>query len=54
MILPRKDASGNPITYREYDIHPYTPGVNRGPERIVIGGGRRYYTSDHYRSFTAF
>src|SRR6516162_4128661 len=55
MILPRKDGIGNPITYKEYDIHPRTPGVNRGAERVVIGSdGRRYYTSDHYRSFTQF
>ncbi|MGO9166833.1 MAG: ribonuclease domain-containing protein [Candidatus Sulfotelmatobacter sp.] len=54
MILPRKDAAGNPIAYTEYDIHPRRPGVNRGPERIVIGGGRRYYTGTHYRSFTQF
>lgn len=54
MILPRKDAAGNPINYTEYDIHPRIPGVNRGAERVVLGGGNRYYTNTHYRSFTKF
>jgi guanyl-specific ribonuclease Sa len=39
--------------YREYDVHPKTPGKNRGAERIVIDQrtGKAYYTADHYRSF---
>nr|WP_244491078.1 hemagglutinin repeat-containing protein [Paramesorhizobium deserti] len=52
-VLPRQDSQGNPITYKEYDINPYTRGVNRGAERIVIGSdGNAYYTSDHYNTFT--
>jgi len=50
--LPETDANGGPITYREYDVHPYQPGVNRGPERIVRGSdGSAYYTKDHYMTF---
>ena len=38
--------------YYEYDIYPYTPGINRGKERIVIGGsGAAWYTWDHYFHF---
>jgi len=52
-VLPQHDASGNNITYREYDVNPYTEGVNRGPERIVFGSdGKAYYTNDHYATFT--
>jgi guanyl-specific ribonuclease Sa len=51
-ILPRADARGNPITYREFDVRPYVPGVNRGAERVVVGSdGRAWYTDDHYASF---
>ncbi len=40
--------------YREYDVHPKTPGKHRGAERIVIDQrtGKAYYTADHYHSFT--
>ncbi len=42
----------NRITYKEYDVNPYT-GRNRGAERIVKGSdGRIWYTSNHYKSFT--
>jgi guanyl-specific ribonuclease Sa len=52
-VLPKTDASGNPITYKEYDVNPLMPGVNRGKERIVIGSdGKAYYTNDHYKTFT--
>jgi guanyl-specific ribonuclease Sa len=51
-VLPRTDASGNPITYREWDVNAQTPGVNRGAERLVTGNdGSAYYTNDHYRTF---
>jgi RHS repeat-associated protein len=51
--LPKNDASGNPITYREYDVQLYQQGVNRGTERVVRGSdGSSYYTSDHYGTFT--
>ncbi len=38
--------------YREYTVP--TPGArNRGAQRIVAGdSGERYYTADHYRSFS--
>lgn len=54
-VLPRITTDGNPISYREYDVHAYTSGVSRGAERILIGSdGRRWYTADHYRTVTQF
>jgi hypothetical protein len=54
-LLPSTDAAGSPITYKEYDRFPYTPGVGRGTDRIVIGSdGSRYFTSDHYETFVKF
>jgi guanyl-specific ribonuclease Sa len=50
--LPHTDADGRPIAYREWDVNPKTPGVNRGAERLVTGSdGSAYYTADHYRTF---
>lgn len=50
--LPRSDARGRPIAYREWDIHPKRPGRNRGPHRLVTGSdGRAWYTADHYDTF---
>lgn len=50
--LPTIDSSGNPIIYKEYDVNPYVPGVNRGAERLVIGSdGNAYKTVDHYKTF---
>lgn len=50
--LPKIDSSGNPIIYKEYDVNPYVPGVNRGAERLVIGSdGNAYKTVDHYQTF---
>ncbi len=52
-VLPKAAPDGAPIAYKEYDVNPYSPGVNRGAERIVIGSdGRAYYTGDHYKTFT--
>ncbi len=52
MALPSRTATGGVVTYTEYDIRPYQPGVDRGPLRVVVGSdGRKYYTADHYRSF---
>jgi len=52
-VLPRIDAQGNPIHYREWDVNPYQPGVNRGAERVVTGSdGSSYYTDNHYTTFT--
>jgi ribonuclease T1 len=51
-LLPKQDARGRPIKYREWDVNPKMPGKNRGPERLVTGSdGNAYYTPDHYRSF---
>jgi RHS repeat-associated protein len=51
-VLPRVGNDGSAITYREFDVHPRIPGVNRGAERVVVGSdGRSWYTSNHYQSF---
>jgi len=51
-VLPKTDAAGNPVTYKEWDVNPFQKGVNRGTERIVTGSdGRAYYTTDHYTTF---
>jgi guanyl-specific ribonuclease Sa len=50
--LPAHDASGQPITYHEWDVNPKHEGVNRGAERLITGSdGSAYYTADHYRTF---
>ena len=53
-VLPKKDANGNPITYKEYDINSAPkPGQTRGAERMVVGSdGKAYYTDNHYKTFT--
>ncbi len=52
-VLPREDASGNPISYKEYDVNPKQKGRKRGTERVVVGSdGKAYYTDDHYHTFT--
>lgn len=52
-VLPKNDVHGKKITYREWDVNPYSKGTNRGAERIVTGSdGKSYYTKDHYKSFT--
>jgi RHS repeat-associated protein len=52
-VLPTADAQGNPVSYREYDVNPYQPGVSRGAERLVTGSdGSAYYTDDHYQTYT--
>ncbi|WP_245581263.1 ribonuclease domain-containing protein [Propionicicella superfundia] len=43
------------VAYREWDVNPYTKGVNRGTERIVTGSdGSAYWTGDHYDTFLMF
>jgi dienelactone hydrolase len=50
--LPQTDDKGRRIRYREWDVNPLRPGVNRGAERLVTGSdGSAHYTSDHYASF---
>lgn len=40
------------VSYKEWDIARYQPGVNRGPRRLVTGNNNSaYYTADHYASF---
>ncbi len=52
-VLPKSGPGGGPITYKEWDVNPYTKGVNRGAERLVTGSdGSVWYTSDHYTTFT--
>lgn len=54
MLLPKSNANGS-FTYREWDVNPYTKGVNRGSERLVTGSdGSAYYTTNHYETFTRF
>ena len=40
-------------TYYEFDVHPFTKGVSRGPERLVVDQQKSvfYYTKDHYNTF---
>lgn len=47
-ILPAKEMG----YYKEYTVP--TPGIqHRGTRRIVTGkGGEKYYTSDHYKTFS--
>jgi guanyl-specific ribonuclease Sa len=48
-LLPRRDAAGAAVTYHEYDVNPRRPGVNRGPQRLVVGSdGSAWVTADHY------
>jgi dienelactone hydrolase len=50
--LPQADDKGRRIKYREWDVNPLRPGVNRGPERLITGSdGSAYYTADHYSTF---
>jgi ribonuclease T1 len=52
-LLPKKDASGKRIEYQEWDVNPKVQGKNRGAERLITGSdGKRYFTGDHYVSFT--
>ena len=50
--LPTKTSNNTLIAYKEYDVNPKIPGVDRGTERMVIGSeGNVYYTRNHYRTF---
>lgn len=51
-LLPKKEADGRKIKYKEWDVHRKIKGKNRGAERLVTGSDENaYYTKDHYRSF---
>ncbi len=50
--LPQKAPDGKKIRYSEWDVHPKTPGKDRGPERLVTGSDHSaWYTKDHYKTF---
>lgn len=50
--LPSGDRNGRRIRYREWDVNPLRPGVNRGAERLITGSdGSAHYTDDHYSTF---
>lgn len=50
--LPQTDRSGKRIRYREWDVNPLRPGLNRGAERLITGSdGSAHYTLDHYDTF---
>ena len=50
--LPQTDDKGRRVKYREWDVNPLRPGVNRGAERLVTGSdGSAHYTDDHYSTF---
>ena len=50
--LPAKDASGQPLKYREWDVKKKVNGQNRGAERLgTDSDGKAYYTKDHYKTF---
>lgn len=47
--LPDTDSSGNPITYREFDVNNKLPNSTRDAERFIKGSdGSIYYTNSHY------
>jgi len=47
--LPRYDPARRRIVYHEYDVNPHRAGVDRGPQRVVVGDdGSAWSTADHY------
>ena len=47
--LPKTDSSGNPITYREFDVNNKVPSAKRDAQRFVVGSdGSVYFTDSHY------
>ena len=51
-VTTQTDKSGQRVRYREWDVNPLRPGVNRGAERLVTGSdGSAHYTRDHYETF---
>lgn len=52
-LLPKVDADGNAITYKEFDVNNKLPDSTRDAQRFVKGSdGSVYYTDDHYKTFT--
>ncbi|MFN8280952.1 MAG: ribonuclease domain-containing protein [Saprospiraceae bacterium] len=50
--LVNYNASGQRISYQEWDVHPKSKLVHRGAERLITGSdGSAYFTSDHYKTF---
>ncbi|AGW42352.1 secreted protein [Leifsonia xyli subsp. cynodontis DSM 46306] len=51
----REGALPDGPSYREGDVNPRIPDVDRGGQRSVTGSdGSAYYTPDHYNSFVKF
>jgi guanyl-specific ribonuclease Sa len=51
-VLPRFDARGKRILYREWEVCPKARGGDGGRERLVTGSdGRAWYTGDRGRTF---
>ena len=51
-VLPQNDTKGRRLKYREWDVNPHRPGVNRGAERLITASdGSAYFTDDHYKTF---
>lgn len=51
-VLPRFDARGKRILYREWEVRPKARGGDGGAERVVTGSdGRAWYTADRGRTF---
>ena len=47
--LPQYDSSGNPISYREFDVNNKIAGQARDAQRFIIGSdGLIYFTDSHY------
>jgi guanyl-specific ribonuclease Sa len=52
--LPLTDSTGQPLTYKEFDVNNRIPGVKRDTERFVRCDQNKkvYYTNDHYLTLT--
>ena len=51
-LLPKHNAKGEKIKYREWDVNPKKGVLKRGKERLVTGDDKSaWYTNDHYKSF---
>ncbi len=51
--LPRFDARGKRLLYREWEVRPKAKGGDGGRERLgTSGDGRAWYTGDGGRTFT--
>ncbi|MGC0423079.1 DUF6531 domain-containing protein [Embleya sp. AB8] len=54
-LLPAQDASGTPVTYREWGSLQTKGDPSRSTERIVTGSdGSIYYSPNHYKSWIVY